>query len=70
MPQLLIRIAGDSDRNAPTTEQNHRSTHSKAARVEALLLEGLDSGEPIEATDDWWEQKRTQLMQRQSNLKK
>ena len=36
---------------------------AKAARVEALLLEGLDSGEPIEATDDWWEQKRIQLMQ-------
>jgi antitoxin ParD1/3/4 len=36
---------------------------AKAARVEALLLEGLDSGEPIEVTDDWWEQKRTQLMQ-------
>ncbi len=36
---------------------------AKAARVEALLLEGLDSGEPIEVTDDWWEQKRTQLVQ-------
>ena len=36
---------------------------AKAARVEALLLEGLDSGELIEITDDWWEQKRTQLMQ-------
>lgn len=36
---------------------------AKAARVEALLLEGLDSGDAIEATDDWWEQKRTQLMQ-------
>jgi antitoxin ParD1/3/4 len=36
---------------------------AKAERVEALLLEGLDSGEPVEVTDDWWEQKRTQLMQ-------
>ncbi len=34
---------------------------AKAARVEALLLEGLDSGEPIEVTNGWWEQKRTQL---------
>ncbi len=32
-------------------------------RVESLLLEGLESGEPIEATDDWWEQKRAQLEQ-------
>ena len=36
---------------------------AKAARVEALLLEGLDSGEPVEVTDDWWEQKRIQLIQ-------
>jgi antitoxin ParD1/3/4 len=34
---------------------------SQQARVEALLVEGLDSGEPIEATDDWWDQKRSSL---------
>jgi antitoxin ParD1/3/4 len=33
-------------------------------RVESLLLEGLDSGEPIEITDDWWEQKQIQLIER------
>jgi antitoxin ParD1/3/4 len=33
-------------------------------QVESLLVEGLESGEPIEATDDWWEQKRTQLAAR------
>jgi antitoxin ParD1/3/4 len=32
-------------------------------RIESLLLEGLDSGEPIEATDDWWEQKRDRLVE-------
>lgn len=32
-------------------------------RVESLLLEGLESGEPVEATDDWWDQKRTQLVE-------
>ena len=37
---------------------------SQQAQVEALLLEGLDSGEPLEATDAWWEGKRTQLMAR------
>jgi len=31
-------------------------------RLEGLIIEGLDSGEPIEVTDEWWEQKRTQLM--------
>ena len=33
-------------------------------RIESLLVEGLDSGEPVEATDDWWEQKRTRLVER------
>ena len=36
---------------------------AKAERVESLLLEGLDSGEPIEVTDEWWEQKYSSLMQ-------
>lgn len=31
--------------------------------VESLLLSGLDSGEPIQITEDWWEQKHTQLVQ-------
>jgi antitoxin ParD1/3/4 len=34
------------------------------ARLETLLLEGLDSGEAIEITDEWWQQKRTQLLER------
>jgi antitoxin ParD1/3/4 len=29
-----------------------------------MLLEGLDSGESIEVTDQWWEQKRAQIMRR------
>jgi antitoxin ParD1/3/4 len=33
-------------------------------RIESLLVEGLESGEPVEATDDWWEQKRIQLAER------
>jgi antitoxin ParD1/3/4 len=32
-------------------------------RIESLLLEGLESGEPIEVTDAWWSQKRAQLEQ-------
>jgi len=31
----------------------------KAEQIESLLLEGLDSGEPLEVTDDWWEHKRS-----------
>lgn len=33
-------------------------------RIESLLIEGLESGEPVEATDDWWERNRTQLVER------
>ena len=36
-------------------------------RLEALLLEGLKSGEPIEITPEYWENKRRQLIERHSN---
>ncbi len=36
---------------------------AKVERVESLLLEGLDSGEAFEVTDDWWEQKRSSFQQ-------
>jgi antitoxin ParD1/3/4 len=32
-------------------------------RIESLLVQGLESGEPIEVTDAWWSQKRAQLEQ-------
>lgn len=31
------------------------------SQVESLLVEGLDSGEPIAVTDDWWNTKRAAL---------
>ncbi len=34
------------------------------ARLEALLLEGLDSGEPIKVDAAWWKQKRRDLLER------
>jgi len=39
----------------------HRCTH---ALEKALLLEGLESGAPIEVTDDYIQQKRTELLAR------
>ena len=33
-------------------------------RLDALLLEGLDSGEPFEVTDEWWERKKRELTAR------
>jgi hypothetical protein len=32
-------------------------------KLETLLIEGLDSGKSIEATDSWWEQKRDRLIE-------
>jgi antitoxin ParD1/3/4 len=32
--------------------------------LDQLLLDGLDSGEPIAVTDEWWERKRTELSRR------
>lgn len=34
------------------------------ARLEALLLEGLESGEPVEMTEDWWAERRRELQRR------
>jgi antitoxin ParD1/3/4 len=33
-------------------------------KLEALLLEGLNSGKPIEITAEYWENKRRQLIDR------
>lgn len=39
-----------------------RQEQARALRVESLLLAGLDSGNSVEITDDWWEQKLTHLV--------
>ena len=48
-----------------------RQDQEKAEKkqIEKLLLEGLNSGEPVEITDDWWLQKRTELMERLNQSK-
>lgn len=33
-------------------------------RVDALLLEGLDSGEPIPVTPEYWEERKRRLTER------
>jgi antitoxin ParD1/3/4 len=37
--------------------------HAAQKKIEALLLEGLNSGEPIEVTDEWWRNKERQLLE-------
>lgn len=33
-------------------------------RLEALLLEGLNSGVSVEVTEEWWQKKRAELVKR------
>ena len=32
--------------------------------LETMLLDGLESGEPIEVTEEWWEQKKAKLIKK------
>ena len=43
-----------------------RDARKRAAqeRLEALLLEGLDSGEPIDVTPEFWNERREELARR------
>ena len=45
-----------------------RQDQKRSARekLEAMLLEGMNSGEPIEITPEYWENKRQQLIERHS----
>jgi antitoxin ParD1/3/4 len=36
-------------------------------QVEAMLLEGLESGAAIEVTDEWWQEKHDRLIQQAAN---
>ena len=38
-------------------------------KLEALLIEGLESGEPIVVTEDYWENKRQELARRHKKKK-
>lgn len=37
-------------------------------RIDVLLLEGLDSGEPIPVTPEYWEAKKRRLVERLNDL--
>ena len=45
----------------------HDQKRRTEEKLEALLLEGLQSGEPIEITPEHWERKRAQLIARHGN---
>ena len=39
-------------------------------RLERLLLEGLESGNPVEVTPEFWERKKKELLARAEKLKR
>ncbi len=44
------------------SQEQKRQTQT---HLEELLIAGLNSGEAIEVTDEWWEEKRRQLINQQ-----
>lgn len=58
-PSEYIRQLIREDQKAMAKEQ-----------LEALLLEGLESGEPIAVDEDYWKQKKVELAKRLAEQKK
>jgi antitoxin ParD1/3/4 len=42
----------------------HDQKRKMEERIDALLLQGLDSGEPIPITQEYWDEKKRKLTQR------
>lgn len=59
-----VAIGGYSNAAEYILHLIRQQEQARAARVESLLLAGLESGNYIEITDDWWEQKRAQFVQK------
>ena len=57
---------GDYSTASEYIRQLVREDQKRAAdgRLESLLLEGLDSGEPLEISDKWWRRKKIDLVER------
>ena len=52
-------------RNLVREDQKRRAEE----KLEALLLEGINSGKPIEITSEYWEEKRRRFMERHGKKK-
>jgi len=60
----------DNDQEGTMRKTNHVKLQLESlyhcrstASLEALLLEGLDSGEPIEVNAAWWKRKKDELLE-------
>jgi antitoxin ParD1/3/4 len=59
----LIEQAQAQEENAAQNGPEHLQIQSRS-HLNTLLTEGLESGEAIEVTDQWWEEKRQLLLDR------
>jgi antitoxin ParD1/3/4 len=42
--------------------KNSQNDRQERQQLEEMLIAGLESGKPIEVNDDWWEQKKANLI--------
>jgi antitoxin ParD1/3/4 len=60
-----LKSGGYSTASEYVRELIRNAQKAKAhARLEALLLEGLDSGEPVEVTPEFWKARHAELERR------
>ncbi len=76
LPESLRSFAEERARRGFSSASEYireliRRDQKEAAKekLEALLIEGLESGEPIVVTEDYWRKKRQELTGRQRNKK-
>ena len=67
-PELEMRLRARADAEGLSIEayieRIAREDQQAEEELEALALEGLNSGESIEADERYWEEKRRRLMER------
>ena len=63
LPQSLKDYVEDRVNDSGYSQDQKRRVGEK---LEDMLLEGINSGEPIEITPEYWENKRWQLIERNS----
>ncbi|MEO7677106.1 MAG: type II toxin-antitoxin system ParD family antitoxin [Verrucomicrobiota bacterium] len=66
--EFVVEQAAKSGKRSPedyvtslVQEARRREIHKE---IEAKLIEGLESGEPIPVTKEYWEEKRAKLLKR------
>lgn len=63
-PEQEARIRETVARTGGETPETFVRSAIEEALLEAMLMEGLNSGDPTEATPEYWKSKREQLIAR------